>query len=120
MTHSVYVRDPDGHSVEVLYDLPADVWAGDVNGPQLLRAAAVRGPEALVDDTDYERFEAAAEPTTLRTRLDPSDPGVLSVGQGGDVASAFGLGETAPLDGPVARGEQGQVWRLTTPEGTGP
>ena len=32
MTHSVYVRDPDGHSVEVLYDLPAEVWEGDSRG----------------------------------------------------------------------------------------
>jgi aminoglycoside phosphotransferase (APT) family kinase protein len=43
---------------------------------------------------------------------------VLSVGQGGDVARAFGLGGAARLEGPVARGEQGQVWRLTTREGT--
>ena len=43
---------------------------------------------------------------------------MLSVGQGGNVASAFGLGGTARLEGPVARGEQGQVWQLTTPEGT--
>jgi aminoglycoside phosphotransferase (APT) family kinase protein len=42
---------------------------------------------------------------------------VLSVAQGAVVARAFGLGEAASLEGPVARGEQGQVWRLTTPEG---
>jgi Ser/Thr protein kinase RdoA (MazF antagonist) len=34
------------------------------------------------------------------------------------VASAFGLGGDAVLDGPVARGEVGQVWRLSTPVGT--
>lgn len=32
MTHSVYVSDPDGNGVEVLYELPEDVWVGDVNG----------------------------------------------------------------------------------------
>jgi Ser/Thr protein kinase RdoA (MazF antagonist) len=45
---------------------------------------------------------------------------MLSVAQGRDVAHAFGVGgrDDATLEGPVARGEQGQVWRLTTPEGT--
>jgi catechol 2,3-dioxygenase len=58
MTHSVYVRDPDGHSVEVLYDLPADVWASDVNAAlNYFEVLPSDGPEALVDDTDYHRFE---------------------------------------------------------------
>src|SRR5262245_55695506 len=43
---------------------------------------------------------------------------MLGISQGADVARAFGLGEPVTLEGPVARGEQGQVWRLTTPEGT--
>ena len=43
---------------------------------------------------------------------------MLSAAQAGEVARAFGLHEPATLHGPVARGEQGQVWRLTTPEGT--
>jgi Ser/Thr protein kinase RdoA (MazF antagonist) len=34
------------------------------------------------------------------------------------VAAAFELGTPATLAGPVARGEQGQVWRLETPRGT--
>lgn len=34
------------------------------------------------------------------------------------VAAAFGAGPGARLDGPVARGQQGQVWRLTTTTGT--
>lgn len=31
------------------------------------------------------------------------------------IAQAYGLGEPATLSGPVARGQLGQVWRLTTP-----
>ncbi len=31
------------------------------------------------------------------------------------IAEAFSLGKEAALAGPIARGEQGQVWRLTTP-----
>ncbi len=58
MTHSVYVRDPDGHSVEVLYDLPSEVWEGDVNAAlNHFEMLPSDGPESLVDDTDYERFE---------------------------------------------------------------
>jgi Ser/Thr protein kinase RdoA (MazF antagonist) len=34
------------------------------------------------------------------------------------IAAAYGLGDGARLEGPVARGEQGQVWRLTTDRGT--
>ena len=43
---------------------------------------------------------------------------MLSAAQAGKVARAFGLHDRATLHGPVARGEQGQVWQLTTPEGT--
>ena len=28
MTHSVYISDPDGHGIEVLYELPREVWEG--------------------------------------------------------------------------------------------
>ncbi len=31
MTHSVYITDPDGNGVELLYDLPAEAWQDDVN-----------------------------------------------------------------------------------------
>jgi Ser/Thr protein kinase RdoA (MazF antagonist) len=35
-----------------------------------------------------------------------------------DVAERYSLGDDATLSGPVARGEVGQVWRLTTARGT--
>ena len=31
MTHSAYIADPDGYGIEVLYDLPEEVWSGDVD-----------------------------------------------------------------------------------------
>lgn len=31
MTHSVYIRDPNGYSVELLYELPRELWEGDIN-----------------------------------------------------------------------------------------
>ena len=59
MTHSAYVVDPDGHGIEVLYELPADVWEGDVDGAlSHFEPLPTSGPEALVDDTNYVRFGA--------------------------------------------------------------
>ena len=58
MTHSAYVRDPDGNSVEVLYDLPREVWEPDVNGAlNYFEVLPSEGAEALADSTDYHRFE---------------------------------------------------------------
>jgi catechol 2,3-dioxygenase len=60
MTHSVYVRDPDGNSVEVLYDLPKEVWDGDVNAAlNYFEFMPTEGPGSLEDSTDYQHFEPA-------------------------------------------------------------
>jgi catechol 2,3-dioxygenase-like lactoylglutathione lyase family enzyme len=32
MTHSLYIHDPNGYGVEILYELPRDVWEGDIDG----------------------------------------------------------------------------------------
>jgi len=52
MTHSVYLQDPNGHSVEVLYDLPREVWGDDVAGA--LNHFEVRPSDELVDSVDYK------------------------------------------------------------------
>ena len=31
MTHSVYISDPNGYGIEVLYELPREVWEGDID-----------------------------------------------------------------------------------------
>jgi catechol 2,3-dioxygenase len=31
MTHSVYITDPNGYGVEVLYELPREIWEGNVD-----------------------------------------------------------------------------------------
>lgn len=57
MTHSAYIVDPDGHGIDVLYDLPHDVWEGDVNAASsYFEPLPNTGAEALDDDTDYVRF----------------------------------------------------------------
>lgn len=57
MTHSVYVSDPDGNGVEVLYDLPSEVWERDVNAAlNYWEPVPLEGDAALQDSTDYHRF----------------------------------------------------------------
>lgn len=53
MTHSVYISDPNGYGVEVLYELPRDIWEGDIDaGLNYAELLPTEGPEALVDDID--------------------------------------------------------------------
>jgi catechol 2,3-dioxygenase len=60
MTHSVYIADPDGNGIEVLYELPAEVWEGDVNGAlNWFRPLPLEGPESMQDSTDHPRFGAS-------------------------------------------------------------
>jgi catechol 2,3-dioxygenase len=60
MTHSAYVADPDGNGIEVLYDLPRDVWAGDVNEAlNHFEHLPLDGEDALADSTDYVTFGSA-------------------------------------------------------------
>jgi catechol 2,3-dioxygenase len=51
MTHSMYIEDPNGYGVEVLYDLPEEVWDHDINGA--LNYADVLPLNQLTDTTDY-------------------------------------------------------------------
>jgi len=53
MTHSVYINDPNGYGVEVLYELPNDVWEHDIDGA-LNYAVVLPEEELLTDTTDYE------------------------------------------------------------------
>ena len=52
MTHSIYISDPNGYGVEVLYELPREVWEHDVNGA-LNYSVSYPSSQTLVDDTDY-------------------------------------------------------------------
>lgn len=50
MTHSVYVTDPNGYAVEVLYELPRAVWEGDIDAAlNYAVARPTEGREALED-----------------------------------------------------------------------
>lgn len=57
MTHSLYVHDPNGYGVEMLYELPREVWERDIDGA--LNFAEVRpheGPDALLDRVEVPVF----------------------------------------------------------------
>src|SRR5262245_15068207 len=61
MSHSVYITDPDGHGIEVLYELPRAVWEGDIEGAQgHAEALPTEGEESLVDRTDNPVFAGPA------------------------------------------------------------
>lgn len=60
MTHSLYIRDPNGHGVELLYDLPREVWEGDVNAAlNFLTELPTSGPGAFEDNEDVPIFKKA-------------------------------------------------------------
>ena len=68
MTHSVYIADPDGHGIEVLYELPREVWATDIDAAQnYAEQLPTEGEASLVDRTDNPVFHGAAvRPVTGR------------------------------------------------------
>lgn len=51
MTHSLYINDPNGYGVEVLYELPKEVWEGDIDGA--LNYAVLLPEEKLLEETEY-------------------------------------------------------------------
>lgn len=57
MTHSAYLRDPNGYGVEVLYELPREVWEGDINAAlNHYVPVATEGAAALDDRVELARF----------------------------------------------------------------
>jgi catechol 2,3-dioxygenase len=53
MTHSLYIRDPNGYGVELLYELPREFWEGDIQAAlNHYVALPTEGEEALADQTD--------------------------------------------------------------------
>jgi catechol 2,3-dioxygenase len=53
MTHSVYIADPNGYGIEVLYELPREVWEGDIDAAlNYAERLPTEGKDALVDQAD--------------------------------------------------------------------
>jgi catechol 2,3-dioxygenase-like lactoylglutathione lyase family enzyme len=61
MTHSVYISDPNGHGIEVLYELAPEVWQGDIDGAQnYSERLPTEGDASMVDTTDNPVFGRAS------------------------------------------------------------
>ncbi len=57
MTRSAYVTDPDGNGIEVLYEVPAEAWEGDVNAAlNYFKPIDPNSDEAFQDTPEYKRF----------------------------------------------------------------
>lgn len=53
MTHSLYIRDPNGYGVELLYELPREVWEDDIDGAlNWAQTLPTEGKEALKDEVE--------------------------------------------------------------------
>ena len=62
MTHSLYIRDPNGYTVELLYELPRSVWEGNIQAAlNHYVALPTEGDAALVDNTENVPVFAPAE-----------------------------------------------------------
>lgn len=62
MTHSLYLRDPNGHTIELVYDLPREVWEGDVDAAlNWVRPLPTEGAAALEDEIEDVPVFAAAD-----------------------------------------------------------
>ena len=61
MTHSLYIHDPNGYGVELLYELPREVWENDIDGAlNYSRSLPTEGKEALADsEQDVPTFHAS-------------------------------------------------------------
>ncbi len=64
MTHSLYINDPNGYGVELLYDLPKEVWQGDIDAAlNWVKVLPTEGAEALEDRTEgIPNFAKKPEP----------------------------------------------------------
>jgi catechol 2,3-dioxygenase len=59
MTHSLYIHDPNGYGVELLYELPREVWEADIDGAlNYAENLPTEGAEALNDETEVPVFRA--------------------------------------------------------------
>jgi catechol 2,3-dioxygenase len=50
MTHSLYIHDPNGYGIELLYELPREVWEGDIDAALNFAVRLPTEGEAALDD----------------------------------------------------------------------
>lgn len=61
MTHSIYINDPNGYGVEVLYDLPREIWEHDINGALNYAELLPKERQVVTDEseriTDFPQYQ---------------------------------------------------------------
>ena len=58
MTHSLYIHDPNGYGVELLYELPREVWEGDIDAAlNFAEQLPTEGSAALQDRAEVPVFK---------------------------------------------------------------
>ena len=58
VTHSVYIADPDGNGVEVLYELPKELWQENIDASlNYSENLPINGKEALIDREENPTFK---------------------------------------------------------------
>jgi catechol-2,3-dioxygenase len=50
MTHSVYLHDPNGHGIELLCELPREMWEKDIDGALNYSVRSPTEGAAALDD----------------------------------------------------------------------
>ena len=121
MTHSVYVNDPNGYGVEVLYELPEEIWKGDIDGA-LNYAVLLPEEELLTFDLapGYVAELVAAEPQVQEPVLTVFDGnGVMYVAEMRSyMQDVAGTGTKTLKNGRIKRLEDtdgdGKMDRVTT------
>ena len=58
MTHSLYIHDPNGYGVELLYDLPREIWERDIDAAlNFAEQLPTEGSAALQDRAEVPVFK---------------------------------------------------------------
>jgi len=52
MTHSIYINDPNGYGVEVLYDLPREIWEHDIDGALNYAKLLPKKAEVITEESE--------------------------------------------------------------------
>lgn len=66
MTHSLYINDPNGYGVELLYELPREVWEGDIDAAlNFVVTRDTEGAGALQDEAERVPVFREGQPASV-------------------------------------------------------
>ena len=65
VSEAIYLRDPDGHGIEIYADRPREVWEGQVGERMTTEPLDVDDLIGELDDPTAERFDGLAEGTVM-------------------------------------------------------